>query len=85
MGFTTQPSFKGSALRYVAVAISQGPSMNSAILIVAFFSGCVLVFVFFRLDRALGQTSAAAGQGRRPKVPRDWRRWLFGEHNIPFN
>ncbi len=60
--------------------------MNSAILIVALSTGAVvLVFVLFRLFRAAGRTTAEAEQGRRRKVPRDWRRWLFGEHNIPFS
>jgi hypothetical protein len=60
--------------------------MNSAILIVALSTGAVvLVFVLFRLFGAAGRTTAEAGQVRRRKVPTDWRRWLFGEHNIPFS
>ncbi len=58
--------------------------MNSAILIVALSTGAVvLVFVLFGLPQKAGRTTAEAGQGRRRKVPRDRRRWLFGEHNIP--
>jgi hypothetical protein len=60
--------------------------MNSAILIVAILTAAVvLVFVLVRLSRAAAQPTAGAGQGRRHKLPRDWRRWIFGEHNIPFS
>jgi hypothetical protein len=60
--------------------------MNSAILIVAVLTAAVvLVFVLFRLSRAAARPTAGAGQGRRRKLPRDWRRWIFGEHNIPFS
>jgi hypothetical protein len=60
--------------------------MNSAILIVEVLTAAVvLVFVLFRLFRAAARPSAGAGQGRRRELPRDWRRWIFGEHNIPFS
>jgi hypothetical protein len=60
--------------------------MNPSILIGALFTAAlVLVFVVFRLSRADGRPTAGAGQGHRHKLPRDWRRWVFGEHNIPFS
>jgi hypothetical protein len=58
--------------------------MNPSILIVALSTAAaVLGFVVFRLFLAAGQTTAGTGRGR--KLPKNWRRWLFGEHNIPFN
>ena len=42
---------------------------------------CVLGFVLYRLIWAGSQVAAAGGLGRLPKLPKSWRRWLFGEHN----
>jgi hypothetical protein len=65
---------------------SAGLSMNSSILIVALSTAAVVLgFVLFRLFCAAGQTTAVAGLGRGRKLSKNWRRWLFGEHNIPFN
>jgi len=41
----------------------------------------VLAFVILRLLFAAGQVAAGAGLGRGPKLPKSWRRWLFGERN----
>lgn len=58
--------------------------MNSAIVIVALCTTAVAVgIVLFRPVRAGRRATAGAGRGR--KLRKDWRRWLFGEHNIPFN
>jgi hypothetical protein len=60
--------------------------MNSSFLIVALFTAAVLLgSVRFRLFCGAGKTTAGAGLGRGRKLPNSWRRWLFGEHNIPFN
>jgi hypothetical protein len=60
--------------------------MSSSILIVALSTAAVVLgFVLFRLFFAAGQTTAGAGLGRGRKLPKNWRRWVFGEHNIPFN
>lgn len=60
--------------------------MNPSILIVALSTAAVLLgCVLFRLFLAAGQTTAGTGLGRRRKLPKNWRRWLFGEHNIPFS
>jgi hypothetical protein len=43
----------------------------------------VLGLVVYRLLWAGSQVASAAGLGRLPKLPKSWRRWLFGEHNNP--
>ncbi len=46
--------------------------MSSSLLIIALSTAALILgFVLFRLFCAAGRTN--------------WRRWLFGEHNIPFN
>jgi hypothetical protein len=61
-------------------------SMNSSILILAFATAvAVLAFVLFQLFLAAGRSSPGAERAQPRKLPRDWRRWLFGEHNIPFS
>jgi len=42
---------------------------------------CVLGFIFYRLLWATSQIAAADALGRLPKLPKSWRRWLFGGHN----
>ena len=62
------------------------PSMNLSIRIGALSTAAVVLgFVLWRLLFAAGQTTAGAGPGRRRKLSKNWRGWLFGEHNIPFN
>jgi hypothetical protein len=41
----------------------------------------VLGLVAYRLLWAASQTASAAGLGRLPKLPKSWRRVLFGERN----
>jgi hypothetical protein len=41
----------------------------------------VLGLVVYRLLWAASSVAAAAGRGGFSKLPKGWRRWLFGEHN----
>ena len=41
----------------------------------------VLGLVAYRLLWAASQTASAVGLGRLPKLPKTWRRFLFGERN----
>jgi hypothetical protein len=42
---------------------------------------CVLGLVLYRLLWAASQIAATDGLGRLPKLPKSWRRWLFGGDN----
>jgi hypothetical protein len=59
--------------------------MNLSPLIVALFTMMVLGLVLFLMFRAAGRPSGGPGRGRGRKLRKEWRRWLFGEHNIPFS
>lgn len=41
----------------------------------------VLGLVLYRLLWAASSVTAAAGLNPRSKIPKSWRRWLFGERN----
>lgn len=41
----------------------------------------VLGLVVYRLLWAASSVAGAAGLSRLSKLPKSWRRWLFGEHN----
>ena len=41
----------------------------------------VLGLVVYRLLWAASSVAGAVGLGRLSKLPKNWRRWLFGEHN----
>jgi len=40
----------------------------------------VLALVVYRLLWGASQVAALDGLGRLPKLPKSWRRFLFGEH-----
>jgi hypothetical protein len=58
--------------------------MNKSAMIASLFT--VLVVLGVVAYRLLGQRHpllGGAGLGRLPKLPKSWRRWLFGETNSP--
>jgi hypothetical protein len=56
--------------------------MNKSAMIASFFTVLVVLgVVAYRLLWAASSVASAAGLGRLPKLPKGWRRWLFGEHN----
>jgi hypothetical protein len=43
----------------------------------------VLGILVYRLVWAASQVASSAGLGRLPRLPKSWRRWLFGERTHP--
>jgi hypothetical protein len=44
-------------------------------------SAITILYVAYRLLWAASQTASAAGLGRLPKLPKSWRRFLFGDRD----
>jgi len=58
--------------------------MNKSAMIASFVTVLFVTgIVAYRLLWAASSVASAAGLGRLPKLPKTWRRWLFGEHNSP--
>jgi hypothetical protein len=55
--------------------------MNKSAMIASFFTILVAGVVAYRLLWAASSVASAAGLGRLPKLPKSWRRRLFGERN----
>jgi len=60
--------------------------MNNPTLIASLVTGLiVLVAVIYRLLWGASQVAGLSALGRLPKLPKSWRRWLFGERNNTSN
>jgi hypothetical protein len=58
--------------------------MNKSAMLVSFFTVLLVVgLITYRLLWAASSIASAAGLGRLPKLPKGFRRWLFGEPNDP--
>lgn len=58
--------------------------MNKSAMIASFITVLFVAgIIAYRLLWAASSVASAAGLGRLPKLPKGWRRWLFGETDGP--